>query len=51
MFYSHLGFDLVNVDDLDNHFEWTPTHAVKEDRVPLAVKEDASARAGDHSRS
>ena len=60
MLYSHLGFDLVSVDDLDNHFEWAPATAVKEDRVPVAVKEDrvpvavkedASARTGDHSRS
>ena len=60
MLYSQLGFDLVSVDDLDNHFEWAPATAVKEDgvdlavkedRIPLAVKEDASARVGDHSRS
>ena len=50
MLYSHLGFDLVSVDDLDNYFEWTPA-SVKEDRVPLSVKEDASAHAGETSRS
>ncbi len=33
-FYTRLGFALTDVDDLDNHFEWTPVSA------PSAMKED-----------
>ena len=43
MLFTELGFDLVTVDDLDNHFEWTPVRipsAMKEDRIPTAMKED-----------
>jgi GNAT superfamily N-acetyltransferase len=35
--YSRLGFKLVAVDDVDHHFEWSPSSA------PSAMKEDARA--------
>jgi GNAT superfamily N-acetyltransferase len=40
--YSRLGFKLVAVDDLDNHFEWTDPSSERADAdaVPAARRED-----------
>lgn len=39
MLYSSLGFDLVTVDDLDNHFEWHPASVTK-GGATASAKED-----------